>query len=100
MLRAGAPRREQLDELRQELAGRQEDIKVLDDMYDLTTVRPATQHCDNLHGGAPACEGVTSNHSMRLPTDLPKFRGNGDNPDIFIETLGKSLLAHDVDPSR
>ena len=69
-------------------------------MYDLTTVRPATQHCDNLHSGAPAREGVTSNHSMRLPTDLPKFRGNGDIPDIFIETLGNSLLAHDIDPSR
>ena len=53
-----------------------------------------------MHGGAPAREGVTSNHSMRLPKDLPKFRRNGDNPDISIETLGNSLLAHDVDPSR
>ena len=98
VLRGGDGRRAQLEEFQRELTSRQDDLKVLDAMYDVnsrTAVPPAPPGL-----AFATVRDSAANFSTRIPTDLPKFRGNGDNPDVFIESLGNSLLAHDVDSSR
>ena len=101
VLRGGDARRIQLEEFQRELTARQDDLKVLDAMYDVTPPTRATPQTTALLGSAPAVNGAANVSSgTRIPTDLPKFRSNGDNPDSFIESMGNSLLAHDVDHSR
>ena len=99
VLRGGDARRTQLDDRRRELQERQDDLRVLNSMYD-TSVRVALRPNVAGLGAQPQDVGNSFNYSAHLPSDLPKFRGSGCNADVFIESLGNSLLAHGVNISR
>ena len=98
VLRGGDTRRAQLDDLRRELQERQDDLRVLDSMYDTSVRVVPRQNVASL--GAQPQDGGNTYHYARLPSDLPKFRGSGSNADAFIESLSNSLLAHGVGISR
>ena len=87
VLRGGDVRRTQLlDDIRSELQERQDDLRVLDSIYD-TSVRVALHPNVAGLGAQPQDVGNSSHHFARLPSDLPKFLGSGSNTAAFIESL-------------